>query len=189
MTLTFHENARRIKERISMKDYLEFNGCIVKNNRCACPVCGGKNSQTMQIQGEKATCYKTGCVKKSDIIDLHMKLKNMNNIEALNDLIHEFNIERFTGNYDPRENQDKEFKREAKKYLEVAYDKLYEIKLLDYEVLCKVNKFDYCMELMNWIDAKKDDLMYNNKYNKEELRNLYKHAINLYKYIKHMKGD
>lgn len=192
MDRTFCENARRIKEKISMRDYLEFNGCTIRNNRCSCPVCGGRDD-AMQISGEKATCYKSGCIKKSDIIDLHMKLNNMNSIEALNDMIDQFNIERYIGDYDPRKknknNKDKEFKREAKKHLEIAHDKLYNIKILDYEILCELDKFDYCMELMNSIDAKKNDLMYNNKYNKEELRNLYKNAINLYKYIKYKKGD
>lgn len=189
MTLTFSENARRIKERISMKDYLEFNGCIVKNNRCKCPICGGDNNQTMQIQGDKATCYKSGCVRKSDIIDLHMKLNNMNNIEALNDLIKEFNIHRFTGGYDPRQNQDKNFIIGAKKHLKIAHEKLYEIKLLQYELLCELDLYDYCEQLMNCIDAKNNELMYNYKYDKENIRNLYKNAMNFYNYVKNMKGD
>ena len=189
MSLTFHENAKRIKDSISMKDYLEFQGCTIKNNRCKCPACGSNNSQTLQVSGEKASCYKSGCVAKSDVIDLHMKIYNMNNIEALNDLISQFNIDRFTGNYSPRENQDKEFKREAKKYLEIAHEKLYNVKLLDYEIISKLGKYEYCEELMNCIDAKKEDLMYNNRYDKKEIRNLYKYAINFYNYIKHMKGE
>lgn len=187
MTKTFTENSRRIKELVPIKSYIEALGIKVGyGNRCDCPICKGRKGK-MAINEDKCkvTCF-GGCIVWGDIIDLHSILNNMNHIEALNDLIKIYSINRVLPNsYKPIEEEELQFKMNASKHIDKCLDELDKISLLQFDLLNDINCVDYCFHLKDILNAKKEDLSYN-KYNKDEIRYFYKKAINFINKIKNI---
>lgn len=178
MNKTFTENARRIRELVPIDSYLGSLGISIRNNRCDCPICRGKKGK-MAINREKGkvTCF-AGCIRWGDIIDLHGILNNLNDVESLNDLIKIYSVNRaLPNNYKPIDKQELEFKNNALKYLDKCLYELDKISLLKYEILESTGTTDYCYNLKDLINAKKDEISYN-KYNKHEIRDLYKKSMN-----------
>ena len=185
MNRSFTENSRRIKDAVKIEDYLKTLGIEISyGNRCDCVICKGrKGKMAIDKEKQKVTCF-GGCIKYGDIIDLHAILNNLNHIESLNDLIKIYSIDRaFSNNYKPIAEEEREFKAKAKGHLDTCIDELDKISLLKYELLEQFQCIEYCYYLKDTINEKKDDLSYN-KYNKEEIRHLYKKTVNFINKIK-----
>lgn len=188
---TYKENAQLIRDNLSIRTYLE-SCTTVRGNRAICPVCNNpKFTMALNDRTQLATCF-TGCTKgmnpkypekqTADVIDLYTLINKVNNIEALNQLIEHFNIKRFTGNYHPsmKNSINIEYKNKAKIYLEELDEKLYALRLLKYEKLVELNKYEYCANLSKRINLFLEQLKTNNF--KEEIgRSLYKEGINFCK--------
>lgn len=187
MNKTFTENSRRIKELVPIENYLSSLGVkIGYGNRCDCPICKGrKGKMGINIEKQKVTCF-GGCIRWGDIIDLHSILNNMNDIEALNDLIKIYSINRALPNsYKPVGKEKAQFKAKASEHLDKCLDELDKISLLKYDLLEQLEVVDYCFYLKDEVNAKKEELRYN-KYNKDEIRHIYKKAINFINKIKNI---
>lgn len=187
MNKTFTENSRRIKELVSIENYLSSLGVKISyGNRCDCPICKGrKGKMGINIEKQKVTCF-GGCIRWGDIIDLHGILNNMNDIEALNDLIKIYSINRVLPNsYKPVEEGELQFKSKAMEHIDKCLEELDKISLLQFDLLSDTNSVDYCFYLKDILNAKKEDLSYN-KYNKDEIRHFYKKAINFINKIKYI---
>ena len=187
MNKTFTENSKRIKELISIKQYIESLGIKVGyGNRCDCPICQGRKGKIAINEDKgKVTCF-GGCIRWGDIIDLHGILNNLNDIESLNDLIKIYSVNRvMPDNYKPIEEGEAQFKAKANEHIDKCLDELDKISLLKYELLEQIEGVDYCFYLKDVLNAKKEDLSYN-KYNKDEIRHFYKKAKNFINQIKNI---
>ena len=190
MNKTFTENSRRIKELVPIKNYIESLGIKVGyGNRCDCPICRGRKGKMAINEAKgKVTCF-GGCIRWGDIIDLHAILNNMNDIEALNDLIKIYSVNRvLPGSYKPIEEGELAFKTKAIEHIDKCLSELDKISLLNYELLEEIQCVDYCFYLKEVLDAKKQDLSYN-KYNKDEIRHFYKKAMNFINKIKYIERN
>lgn len=190
--MTFTENAKRIKNTVRIEDYISSLGIDInyEKNRCECPVCRGrkKDKMILNLNTQRVTCF-AGCIKAGDIIELHAVINNLNNFEALNDLIKIYSIERVKlNNYKPVEKSEFLFKYKASEYLDKCLYELDKISFLKYELLEQFECVDYCYWLKDELNAKKRDLSYN-KYNKDEIRYLYKKTTNFINIIKNIGGN
>ena len=184
MNRTFTENSRRIKDLVRIEEYISALGIqIGYGNRCECPVCKGrKGKMAINTDAQKVTCF-GGCIRWGDVIDLHGLLNNLNQIESLNDLIKTYSVKRvMANNYKPVEHGELAFKAKVNEHFDKCLSELEKIAFLKYEVLERTDSIDYCYSLRELINAKRQELRYN-KYNKEELRGIYKNAINFINYI------
>ena len=190
---TYKENAQLIRDNLSIRTFLE-SCTTVRGNRAICPVCNNpKFTMALNDNTQLATCF-TGCTKgvnpkypekqTADVIDLYTLVNKVNNIEALNQLIKDFNIKRYTGNYNPSSKKriNIEFKNKAKTHLEELDEKLYALRLLKYEKLVELGKYEYCVNLSNRINSFLEQLKVNN-FKEETGRNLYKEGASFHKYI------
>lgn len=174
---SFGENARMIKNMVSIEEYLGSIGLKVIKSRTNCPICGGKTHSKVAIKNNRVTCF-SGCFTNADIIELHSVINNINNIESLNDLIKKYNLFRvMPDGSKPVSKDEVEFKKKAAEHLNICLAELDKISLLKYEILEQYQCVEYCYYLKDTINEKKDDLSYN-KYSKEEVRLLYKKSMN-----------
>lgn len=187
MNRTFNENSSLIRNMVKLEDYFAFNNIKKIGNRYECPFCKGIHLSIYKATNgiERAQCFSKGCIH-GDIIDFHSKLKNINHIESLNDLISIFSIKRVMpsniNTIKPVEN-DLLFKENALKHLSLILDELDKIFFLECEKLIETNSLEICHELRQKLNEKILELKYN-KYNKDELRNLYKISKQLINLIK-----
>lgn len=185
MNRTFTENSRRIKDLVKIQDYISSLGIqIGYGNRCECPICRGrKGKMAINTEKQKVTCF-GGCIRWGDIIDLHGILNNMNDIESLNDLIKIYSVNRvLPSSYKPVEDGELAFKAKANEHIDKCLDELDKISILKYDLLEQLQVVDYCFYLKDELNAKKEELRYN-KYNKDEIRQIYKKSINFINKIK-----
>lgn len=180
---TFGENARRLKNKISIEDYLKSLGLNIKHSRTRCPICRGSNTSKLLVKNDRVTCF-GGCVKSVDIIELHAILNNKNHIESLNDLIAIYSVNRIMpNNFKSIEPATIEFKKNALEYLNKCLNELDMISLLKYELLKQFESIDYCFYLKEKINNSVLCIK-NNEYDERQIRNLYKEVMNFINKIK-----
>jgi hypothetical protein len=81
-TTDMSEAISRAKE-YPMQDILEGFGCVVKHNRCACPIHGGKNPSSFSIKDNSGYCH---CGWRGDSIALYMELNDVDFKTAVKEL-------------------------------------------------------------------------------------------------------
>jgi len=190
---TYKENAQLIRDNLSIRTYLE-SCTTVRGNRAICPVCHNpKFTMALNDNTQLATCF-TGCTKgvnkrfpdkqTADVVDLYGLVNNINNIEAINQLISQLGIKRYTGSYSPNSTikVDTEFKKQASKYLENILVELEKLKWLKYEKLVELNLENQVFTYIDMINQEQINLKTNN-FDKEKIRLLYKNSVNIVSYI------
>lgn len=194
MNETYRENASLIKDALNIDEYLRMIGVNIRGNRAICPICHNPKF-TMAITPNRkfVTCF-TGCTKglnpkfpdkqTADIIDLYTLVNNVNNIEAINQLISQLGIKRYTGSYSPDKNIkiDTEFKKQASKHLEDILGELEKLKWLRYEKLVELSLENKVFTYIDMINQEQINLKTNN-FDKEKIRQLYKNSVNIVTYI------
>lgn len=189
---TIAENLRRVKEVLDIKTYLELKGYKFKANRTKCPFCNNETQAfTLMNNNTRFNCLR--CCQKGDILDLEVYFSGQAQQYAINNLIQMTNIKRYIGTYNQNSKQDiekykqeSEFIKEATKHLTIISDKLYMLKMLNYDDL-ENNLIEKIEILLDEIEIKSEQAKLH-KFDKEELRNLYSYAKNLCIEIENLKN-
>ena len=92
--LSIRTAAKRLKEEISIEDYLEAHGVAVRHNRAKCLVHGGSNPASFSINPDLGVWHCFACGHGGDLIDLaELVEKHANVWTAVVSLAQQFNVE------------------------------------------------------------------------------------------------
>ena len=179
---TIAENLNRVKSSLSIRDFLIMQGFTFKGNRTTCPYCNKPNF-TLMNNDSRYNCY--NCSSRGDILDLASYIYSLPPKYTINKLLELTGAKRYTGVFNIKSQQEQEqekkeldFINKSKEALTTKKDKLDGLVMLNYELVKSYNNIvvDDIYNLLYKVDEKLEQLK-QFKYNKEELRQLYKYLI------------